>query len=149
MSRRDFTNVPPRPENERGTPLFDAVAAPVSHYPSQCQTAPWPQAPAAGHEPRVADLTDAIAREYVAWRATDDGVAVYLHVRKRALELAAGGAAVIEVNALWALARRELRVHANNDFRSLCARELRENHQILRDAIRVRKRTAKEKDEAA
>ena len=137
MSRRDFTNVPPRPDNERGTPLFDA---------------PWPQAPAAGDEPRVADLTDAIAREYVAWRATDDGFVVYLWIRTRALERAAGGAVVIEVNALWSQARAEFAhrgIHLNNDFRSLLARELRENHQILRDAIRVRKRTAKEKDEAA
>lgn len=104
--------------------------------------APWPQAPAAGDEPRTLPLDGTLEARYRAWRATDDGARVYEAIRIRALGLFAGGAQRISVNACMEHARNSLKLPCNNTWRAPIARDLIDDCPALKHAIELRKRTA-------
>lgn len=102
----------------------------------------FPRAKPAEGEQDSLPLAGTIAGEYRAWQATDEGRAFLAEVERLALADADAGERRIEINLLWALTRRNQKVMANNDFRSLAARALRDRHPHLRPLIRVRQRTA-------
>lgn len=110
---------------------------------------PWPTSPPApAAEQREIPLEPTIQQEYERWRQTEPGVLVWVFIQRKARELAAAippgqrKKGRLSVDWLVQLARRELRLSVNNDYRALLGRDLVEAHPSLGDLIERRRRTA-------
>jgi len=88
-----------------------------------------------------------LQERFEEWLATEDGQAVYAHVRDRALRLRERGWTHFGIGALWEAARydRALQVgpdahgwKVNNDYRSRMARRLMEDEPRLRGFFETR-----------
>lgn len=110
---------------------------------------PWPQAPQApADEQREIPLERTIQAEYDAWRGTHDGIEAWRFIRERAKQLSAAvppgkrKKGALSIDWLVQLARKDLHLSINNDFRAQLARDLIEVHPELSDLIERRRRTA-------
>lgn len=120
------------------------------HQPTQAELGPLfedlyapPRRPAPGPaEQRVLPIDGTLQARYEAWRRSDEGAWVFATIRERALDEARDGAQRIGVKGLVEDVRRDLKVHANNSYTALIARELRDTEPELEDLIELRERTA-------
>lgn len=92
-----------------------------------------------------------LAERYAAWRATDDGQAVYRAVLERALALRRRGFEHWGVKALWESVRYDRALHVghdedgwrcNNSYTALVARELMADCPELVGMFELRQRSA-------
>lgn len=109
----------------------------------------WPTAPPAPvDEQREIPLERTIQAEYDAWRGTEDGLQAWDFIRHKAKALSAAvppgkrKKGALSIDWLVQLARKELRLSINNDFRALLSRDLITVHPELNDLIERRRRTA-------
>lgn len=83
-----------------------------------------------------------LSERYAIWKASPDGMRFLREVELRVLDLAVNNPRRIELNLIWATVRAALRLHADNSFRALFARDLVAKWSHLSGMIRLRERTA-------